>query len=158
MQKTLLLAVVAITAVSCACASAENGQVSQEQNKPSTELATSGGSSGSGTVQEYQNIPLYDEAVVTYPDAYTTYQGGIEFASPVMVSSPRPFFGRPGLPVLGGGFGGVGPFAALRARRAQSQMNPYEGINPYQGNPFEGNTVTRGPRDFLMNNPPNIGP
>lgn len=36
--------------------------------------------------------------------------------------------------------------------------NPYAGINPEAGNPYAGYTVTRGPRDFLMKNPPNIGP
>ena len=36
--------------------------------------------------------------------------------------------------------------------------NPYQGIDPEANNPYAGYTVTRGPRDFLMKNPPNIGP
>ncbi|MBQ1454595.1 MAG: hypothetical protein IIZ25_01940 [Thermoguttaceae bacterium] len=147
MHKTLLFAVVAVVAFGCQRASAQFGYVYQE----CPEVVTSGGSLGGRVAQEYQNTPLYTDANV-----YTTYEGG--------VGIPVPSFGfaRAGLPVLGGRFGGVGFGGGLAARwaqrRYQSQVNPYEGINPYQGNPLDGNTVTRGPRDFFMTNPPNIGP
>ena len=113
-------------------------------------MVTSGGSLGGRVAQEYQSTPVYTDT-----SAYATYQGG--------VGIPVPSFGfaRPGF-VLGGRFGGVGFGGGLAARwaqrRYQSEVNPYEGIDPYKGNPLQGNTVTRGPRDFFMSNPPSIGP
>ena len=62
-------------------------------------------------------------------------------AQPVAPVASRPLFG-----------------GRLLGRLAARRTNPYEGINPYAGNVFDGNTVTRGPRDFLMSNPPSIGP
>ena len=59
--------------------------------------------------------------------------------------------------------GGIAPYRRYGGlfgfvRRDRGEVNPYEGIDPQAGNPYAGYTITRGPRDFLMKNPPNIGP
>ena len=60
--------------------------------------------------------------------------------------------------------GGIAPYARYGAIFGfvrpgfRGGENPYEGIDPEANNPYAGHTVTRGPRDFLMKNPPNIGP
>jgi len=120
--------------------------------KPSDELSYLGSNF-------YQNRGSYTTAPVytvnqTDPNVSQTYYHG---ASPIVstkldetemamrnakVSGSRVVMA--GRPVMG--------------RRAMRQMNPYAGVDPYANNPYAGNTVTRGPRDFLMSNPPNIGP
>lgn len=60
--------------------------------------------------------------------------------------------------------GGIAPYArygrifGFTRPGLIGRNNPYQGIDPQAGNPYAGHTVTRGPRDFLMKNPPNIGP
>ncbi len=60
--------------------------------------------------------------------------------------------------------GGLAPYARYGAifgfvrPGLRGNDNPYQGIDPEANNPYAGYTVTRGPRDFLMKNPPNIGP
>ncbi|MBR6481526.1 MAG: hypothetical protein IKT12_07460 [Thermoguttaceae bacterium] len=60
--------------------------------------------------------------------------------------------------------GGLAPYARYGAIFGfvrpgyRGGENPYQGIDPEANNPYAGHTVTRGPRDFLMKNPPNIGP
>jgi hypothetical protein len=60
--------------------------------------------------------------------------------------------------------GGLAPYAqyggffGFIVPGPRGNENPYQGIDPESNNPYAGYTVTRGPRDFLMRNPPNIGP
>ena len=59
--------------------------------------------------------------------------------------------------------GGLAPYARYEPifgfiLRDTGSANPYQGVDPDVNNPYAGYTVTRGPRDFLMKNPPNIGP
>ena len=58
--------------------------------------------------------------------------------------------------------GGIAPYRRYGmlfgfTRRNIGESNPYQGMDPEAGNPYAGYTITRGPRDFLMKNPPNIG-
>lgn len=106
----------------------------------------------------YEDAPVYLVNGVG-PDFYASYHGGAEVPYPEVAL-------RNNRKVYGGQYGhgvrsGVGvPLrpAMLGSRRAANNVNPYEGIDPTAGNPYAGNTPTRGPRDFLMTNPPNIGP
>lgn len=88
------------------------------------------------------------------PDTYATYSSTRErdlvFPEQVALRGGR----NGAVATYGPGFGHsvARPNAGIRGRRAG-----YAGIDPYANNPYAGNTVTRGPRDFLMTNPPNIG-
>lgn len=118
----------------------------------------------------YDRAPIYNVNGVG-PDFYSSYYGGSTVYAPeVAMRGARGNGGTAGQ-VYAGQYGGhYGKRAAVRpgasipgrsgaaGRRAEREYNPYEGINPYANNPYAGNTVTRGPRDFLMSNPPNIGP
>ena len=79
-------------------------------------------------------------------------------SSRAFLGARSPFWTRPRTAPMGAyPYTTYGPiFGYVRPNSATA--NPYAGINPEAGNPYAGYTITRGPRDFLMKNPPNIGP
>ena len=169
MQKGLMAAVVlaALGMVSgcasgyiqngCPCAnSAVEQQISGKiasSYQPSDTVAIGSGYYNTGS---YENAPVYTVNGVG-PDFYSTYHGGTEVPYPEVAlrNQRRVYGGQYGHGVRSGAGAFYRP-GVIGSRRANA--NPYEGIDPTAGNPYAGNTVTRGPRDFLMTNPPNIGP
>lgn len=90
------------------------------------------------------------------PNMYRTYQGGTALETAEVAMRGGRYGSYAGSAYVGGYGQNARP--GINGRRAARQTNPYAGIDPYANNPYAGNTVTRGPRDFLMRNPPNIGP
>lgn len=109
----------------------------------------------------YRYTGPYDQAPVytvngNDPNMYMTYQGGTSLETAEVAMRGNRYGTYAGSAYTGGMGRGARP--GISGRRSPRKANPYAGIDPYANNPYAGNTVTRGPRDFLMQNPPNIGP
>ena len=118
-----------------------------------------------GSVAPSYQCPEYYDGGYVAGGGYVV-DGG--YAGPGVFAPAEPIFGRYSLWDRSSMYrtypGGLAPYTRYEPIFGfvrpgwGSRENPYQGIDPEANNPYAGYTVTRGPRDFLMKNPPNIGP
>ena len=119
------------------------------------------------SAQSYSDYQVTGSVAPPYYGGYVDggYVGGYDAG---VYAPAAPLFGRFSLYDRSSRYrtypGGFAPYARYGAVFGfvrpgyRGGENPYQGIDPEANNPYAGYTVTRGPRDFLMKNPPNIGP